>query len=751
MRHNSGIIGAKQPVNYQSATGIHDTTDVLIALKQTRWPFAKTYVSTSLSSNVDYNEGSSFSVTINVTGFLNGELIYYTIDAVSGTVNTSDFTDGVVSGSLTVNNGTCTLSKTLVFDGTSEAGDSFKINIRDGSTSGPIKLSTGTISILNPSFTVNPGASSVNEGSSVTWTTTTTNVNNGTTLYYTLSGVEAADVAATSGSFTISSNTGSFTTTTIADALTEGAQTITAQIRTGSTGGTIVATNTCIINDTSLNPTISASATTIDEGGTVTFTVSTTGLANGTTLYWSTNGVTGTVATTDFTDSLLTGSFTVTSNTGTITRTLTSDFTTEGSESFTLSIRTGSISGTVVATTPTITVNDTSQLPSATITPNVTSLNEGATVTFTVNTTNFTNGTLYWTTSAVTGTILPTDFSDNSLSGTVTIAGSTGTISRAVSSDTKDEGTESFTISVRYGSVTGSVIATSSTITINDTSTGGGYELIQYMTPSDTPVTYTVPSGITSLTVNMWGGNGGSSNPQLYRLNIANTPNPGGAGAYLSGTMSVTAGDTILVYVGGAGGDAVNGTTPGTAGINGGMAGARGSYQGSAPGSYGSGGGGGGYTGIKKNGTWFAIAGGGGGGGHGDGYGNRGYGVGDGGAAGIGSTSGAGVAGSVPSGNRGGVTYSNGGGSGGTVGSVPSTGSVALGSTNSLSTYDSGGGGGGGGGANGGNGSQGADAGHPCPGGGGGASMIPSGWSSSYARTYSGAPTANGGVIITPT
>lgn len=746
MRHNSGVIGARQPVNYQGANGVHDVTDAFIASKQNRWPFPKKYISTSLSSNVSYNEGTTFSITVTLDGFLNGELIYYTINS-AGTVDSGDFTDGIVSGSVVVNNNSATITKTLTFNGNSEPNESFVINIREGSTSGNIKLSTGTITINDPSFSVAPSVSSVNEGSSMTWTVTTSNINNGTVLYYTISGVEAADVSATSGSFTINSNTGSFTTTAIADLVTEGAQTMTAQIRVGSTGGTIVATNTCIINDTSIAPTVTASATTIDEGGSVTFTVNTSSLSNGTVLYWSTNG---TAVATDFTDSAITGSFTVTSNTGTITRTMTNDFTTEGSESFSLSIRTGSVSGTVVATSPTVTVNDTSTLPSATITPNVSSVNEGSTVTFTVNTTNFANGTLYWTTNAVTGTILTTDFSDSVLSGTVTITGSAGTISRALSNDTKDEGSESFTLSIRYGSTSGPVIATSSTITINDTSTGGGYELIQYMTPSATEVTYTVPSGITSLAIHMWGANGGKSNPQLARLNIANTPNPGGAGAYLNGTMSVVAGDVLSIYVGGAGGDAVNGTTPGTAGINGGMAGARGSYQGSVPGSYGSGGGGGGYTGIKKNATWFAIAGGGGGGGHGDGYGNRGYGVGDGGAAGIGSTNGAGVAGSVPSGNRGGTTYSNGGGSGGTVGSAPSMGLAALGSTNSLSVYDSGGGGGGGGGANGGNGSQGADAGHPCPGAGGGASMIPSGWSSSYLRTYEGAPVSNGGVIIIP-
>lgn len=473
MRHNSGIIGPITPANYEKASGVHDTLDHFLRKGLNRWPLAKEYLTITPSSPASYNEGSAITFSATLNNYLNGEFVYYTIETVGGTVNTSDFTDAVVSGALTVASNAVSITKTLVFDGTSEAGDAFTFNIREGSITGPIKLTSGTITINNPTFSVSPSASSVNEGSSVTWTVTTTNINNGTTLYYTISGVEAADVAATSGSFTINSNTGSFTTTTIADALTEGAQTMTANIRVGSTGGTVVATNTCIINDTSLSPTISPSATSIDESGVVTFTVSTTGLTDGTTLYWSTNIVSGTVDANDFTDGILVGSFTVTSNSGTVTRTIKSDYVTEGSESFTLSIRTGSTSGTVVATSATITINDTSITPTATVTPDVTSVDEGGTVTFTVNTTNFASGTLYWTVAKVGSyNIRETDFSDGLLSGTVTISGSTGTFTRTLANDGFTEGSEQFTVSVRTFSSSGTVVGTSSTITVGDTSTG---------------------------------------------------------------------------------------------------------------------------------------------------------------------------------------------------------------------------------------------------------------------------------------
>lgn len=110
----------------------------------------------------------------------------------------------------------------------------------------------------------------------------------------------------------------------------------------------------------SLSYAIAPNITSVNEGGAVTFTVTTTGLPNGTVLFWSTNTVSGTVNTADFSDAVLTGSVTINSNTGSVTRTLTNDVDTEGSESFQLQLRTESVSGTVVATSATVTINDTS-------------------------------------------------------------------------------------------------------------------------------------------------------------------------------------------------------------------------------------------------------------------------------------------------------------------------------------------------------------------------------------------------------
>jgi hypothetical protein len=89
---------------------------------------------------------------------------------------------------------------------------------------------------------------------------TTTGVANSTTLYYTVS-QNSGDFSTSSGSFTITSNAGSFSLTPTADVTTEGSETFAAQVRTGSTAGTVVATSgTITILDTSIAPNLTSVA-----------------------------------------------------------------------------------------------------------------------------------------------------------------------------------------------------------------------------------------------------------------------------------------------------------------------------------------------------------------------------------------------------------------------------------------------------------------------------------------------------------
>jgi hypothetical protein len=91
----------------------------------------------------------------------------------------------------------------------------------------------------------------------------------------------------------------------------------------------------------------------VSEGEPVTFTVTTTNVKDGTTLYWTVNKEE------DFATN--SGNFTINNNTGTFTVTPTNDDIPEGEESFIASIRTSSITGSVVATSSSVTIN--SHLP----------------------------------------------------------------------------------------------------------------------------------------------------------------------------------------------------------------------------------------------------------------------------------------------------------------------------------------------------------------------------------------------------
>ena len=98
----------------------------------------------------------------------------------------------------------------------------------------------------------------------------------------------------------------------------------------------------------------------VDEGSSINFTITTTGIQDGTTLYWSN---VGTAAANRFSDSTNSGSFTVTNNSATITRSPIANNHTDGSTTIVLEILIGSIYGTVVATASSVTVNDTSLSP----------------------------------------------------------------------------------------------------------------------------------------------------------------------------------------------------------------------------------------------------------------------------------------------------------------------------------------------------------------------------------------------------
>ena len=111
-------------------------------------------------------------------------------------------------------------------------------------------LLTARGGIPAPTYTLSyAGANNVNEGSSLQFNAGGTNIINGT--YYWTIETNAGDFLETDGSFNITDNSGSFTVTPTADATTEGLESFTVALRTGSISGPIVASSGADINDTS--------------------------------------------------------------------------------------------------------------------------------------------------------------------------------------------------------------------------------------------------------------------------------------------------------------------------------------------------------------------------------------------------------------------------------------------------------------------------------------------------------------------
>jgi hypothetical protein len=323
----------------------------------------------------------------------------------------------------------------------------------------------------NPAFTLTRSVISVNEGSTFTITLTITNatVPNGTTYGYNVTGVQGSlDYTASASSFIVNNNTAAVTFTVLNDALTEGTETFTLELTTYP-----YPTISVNINDTSITalPTYSISPQTssVNEGGSITFTVTTTQVPNGTTLYWAYNGGSSDPVA-DF--NAYNGSFTISGNSGTFTVYPKADLLTEGSETFAVGVRTGSTTGTEVATTGTITINDTSLTAPAysfTSQQNVTETQTGnsiATFTFTnviSKTVTFAIVAPSTGTAATSGTDVTINITSMSING----SGSRD-VSYYPAADQITEGTEYFRITA---TVDGSVVATTGNISISDTST----------------------------------------------------------------------------------------------------------------------------------------------------------------------------------------------------------------------------------------------------------------------------------------
>jgi len=312
-----------------------------------------TSISLSLDSDQYYINPSQTSTTITATGVDPEEVpLTYNIE-----FSPSNIVDSAIDYSL--NGNVFTISKKEGASGIKTADIS--VSASDGVN---VAIDTATLNITIESIvSINRSHSSINEGSSVTFTLNTLGYTNGSTIPYTITGVTSADIngASLTGNFTVNNNQATLVLTATEDQLSEGTETITVSVDEGNNGS---ASNTCSISDTSRAITYdwySFSSFGPNEGDTFTFTARVYNSSE--TMYWSFSG----------TNDMSPSSGTL--SPGTLTQqgddyyynhfgtaTVTADLTTEGNETFTLYLRSNSTSGTS-RDTQSITIQDTSTTP----------------------------------------------------------------------------------------------------------------------------------------------------------------------------------------------------------------------------------------------------------------------------------------------------------------------------------------------------------------------------------------------------
>lgn len=384
----------------------------------------------------------------------------------------------------------------------------------------------------------------------------------------------------------------------------EGDRTFVVKLRKGSSQAAVIATSPVVtIKDRTTFVSLTANTATVNEGNLVAFSLVTTNVINGATVYYSVLPATANVTADDFTGN--TGSAVITNNAATFALKANADvsLSNEDGENFKVQLRTNSPTGNVVFATSNVTILDTYK------TYNVFQFTEStnqvydvlntSNVTFTVGMTNIPNGTvIYYNT---VGNV--TSFYSNTGSFVMNGTSNTFTINNP---QVPFISTGYYNVVLRDGSPNGSIVATSNNITVIDdalgvmSATGGvqsnisGYR-VHTLTSNGTvsfnksgTIEYLIVAGGGSFQT--WGG--------------------GGAGGLLQGTTTAVSATNYSVTIGPASSTtAVNGSNTqafgftavgGGAGMNDGVNGTVG--QGA---NGGSGAGGGGDNGVNIGGYGY--------------------------------------------------------------------------------------------------------------------------------------------------
>lgn len=148
------------------------------------------YVLTPSQSAV--NEGTPFTVTLSTVNVPSGTTVPYTISGVSS----NDLLSGSLTGNFTLNGaGVSVLTFAIIADETTEGIEFFDLVLDNNEASTRVTINDTSAEPTAATYVISPSSVSINEGGTVSFTLTTTNVTNGTLVPFTITGIEREDLA----------------------------------------------------------------------------------------------------------------------------------------------------------------------------------------------------------------------------------------------------------------------------------------------------------------------------------------------------------------------------------------------------------------------------------------------------------------------------------------------------------------------------------------------------------------------------
>lgn len=186
------------------------------------------YLLTPSSSSV--NEGDDLTITLTTTDVDNDTEIPYTISGVGS----ADIDGASLTGNFTITDNEASVILSITEDLASEGLESLTLSLDNGEATTVVSI-VDTSQAPSATYELSADETTIDEGDSVQITLTTTNVNDGTSVPYVITGISSSDlsVGSISGSFVVNSNTASLSFTLDEDATTEGTEIMTLSVAGG--------------------------------------------------------------------------------------------------------------------------------------------------------------------------------------------------------------------------------------------------------------------------------------------------------------------------------------------------------------------------------------------------------------------------------------------------------------------------------------------------------------------------------------